>query len=175
MTDLTSQISAGLERAFAQHGFAEPNIETLREAAGVSLRTLYRYAASRDEMVRMALTHRNARYLVHILADFDVPPSARFPIILDRVADWMTREASHGCLVHAAVAAAPQDAALRALLSLHKADVAEKVAEATGLIAFEPEITLILEGFTQSWPLLGDTALESAKRLAIGLTQDRAA
>lgn len=55
MLDIQNQIDAGLERAFAKHGFAEPNIETLRKATGVSLRTLYKYVPSRDVMILRAL------------------------------------------------------------------------------------------------------------------------
>ncbi|WP_280322004.1 TetR/AcrR family transcriptional regulator [Sulfitobacter faviae] len=43
MTDTKSKIAAGLERAFATRGFADPSVEDLRDAAGVSLRTLYKY------------------------------------------------------------------------------------------------------------------------------------
>jgi len=55
MLDIQNQIDAGLERAFAKHGFAEPNIETLRKATGVSLRTLYKYVPSRNVMILRAL------------------------------------------------------------------------------------------------------------------------
>ena len=51
MTDTMKRIAGGLERAFAANGFAEPSVEDLRDAAGVSLRTLYKYAASREAMV----------------------------------------------------------------------------------------------------------------------------
>ena len=44
MTDTMRRIAGGLERAFAADGFAEPSVEDLRDAAGVSLRTLYKYA-----------------------------------------------------------------------------------------------------------------------------------
>ncbi len=55
MRDTATKIAAGLERAFAARGFSEPCVDDLREAAGVSLRTLYKYTPSRDAMVRMAL------------------------------------------------------------------------------------------------------------------------
>ena len=42
MTDTKTKIAAGLEQAFAARGFAEPSVEDLRDAAGVSLRTLYK-------------------------------------------------------------------------------------------------------------------------------------
>ena len=63
MLDIQNQIDAGLERAFAKHGFAEPNIETLRKATGVSLRTLYKYVPSRNVMILRALEHRHRHLL----------------------------------------------------------------------------------------------------------------
>lgn len=95
--------------------------------------------------------------------------------VIDRIAEWMTREASHGCLFHAAVAAAPHDARLRSLLRTHKAEVAVCAARVTGLRGREIELTLIIEGLTQSWPLHGDAASASAKCLSDALTKSEAA
>lgn len=169
--DTRTKIAAGLERAFATHGFAEPNIEVLRDAAGVSLRTLYKYMPSREEMVRSALEHRHERYMQQVFSDLPGSAALAMPAIIDRIADWMAREASHGCLFHAAVAAAPQDARLRALLGRHKAEVAQHATQAARLPAREAEITLIIEGLTQSWPLLESKAVESAKRLSAALSE----
>lgn len=173
MTDAMIRIAAGLERAFAEHGFAEPNVETLRDAAGVSLRTLYKYLPSRSEMVRAALEHRHARYLERVFADLPDEPAPALAAIIDRVAAWMAEEASHGCLFHAAVAAAPNDAALRALLAEHKAEVARRAAEAAGRPERAADLMLILDGLTQSWPLLHDDAVASAKRLSLSLIPPR--
>lgn len=171
MTDAMTRIAAGLERAFAAHGFAEPNVETLRDAAGVSLRTLYKYLPSRSEMVHAALDHRHARYMTRVFSALPEDPGQALPAIVHRIADWMAEEAAHGCLFHAAVAAAPNDDALRALLARHKSEVARRAADAAGLPGRAADIMLILDGLTQSWPLLGDQAVESAKRLSASLTR----
>ncbi|MCV0429880.1 MAG: TetR/AcrR family transcriptional regulator [Roseibium sp.] len=166
MADTKTRIAAGLEQAFAQHGFAEPNIDILREAAGVSLRTLYKYMPSREEMVLSALEHRHRRYMQLVIAD--LPENEEGEVlseILDRVSEWMSTEAAHGCLFHAAVAAAPRDARLRALLERHKREVAQRIAALSGLSDCEGEITLIIEGLMQNWPLHGSKATASAKRL----------
>jgi AcrR family transcriptional regulator len=166
MTEMTNRIAAGLERAFAAQGFAQPSVEDLREAAGVSLRTLYKYAPSREAMVRLAMEHRHHRYLARLFADLPGDPVLALDAIIDRVAGWMETEASHGCLFHAAVAAAPTDPDLRSLLVRHKAEMARQAALASGLPGREAELTLILEGLTQSWPLQGQAAVASARRLS---------
>ncbi|QFT79920.1 Transcriptional regulator, TetR family [Roseovarius sp. THAF27] len=163
------RISAGLEQAFAARGFAEPSVEDLRDAAGVSLRTLYKYTPSRADMVLAALENRHQRYLSHVFDRLPESPDEATEAILARVGTWMATETSHGCLFHAAVAADPNSLPLRALLERHKAEVASCAAEATGLGVAETELLVIIEGLTQAWPLRGDAAIEAAKRLAQAL------
>lgn len=174
MNETQEKISSGLERAFASKGFAEPSVEDLKEAAGVSLRTLYKYTPSRDDMIYAALDHRQKRYIERIFKDLPANGEETLSTIIDRAAEWMKTEASHGCLFHAAVAAAPDDKRLRALLLDHKAEVAHRIAEVTGLRGREADLTLLLEGLTQSRPLHGSVAVESAKRLAGSLFQKAA-
>ena len=167
--DTRTRIAAGLERAFADNGFAEPSVEDLRDAAGVSLRTLYKYMPSRDEMVLAALEHRHRRYMEHVFGGLPEDEDLALSAIIDRIAAWMVREASHGCLFHSAVAAAPHDVRLRSLLQRHKAEVAECAARASGHPDSEVDLTLIFEGLTQSWALNKDAAVASAKRLGAAL------
>ncbi|WP_245197509.1 TetR/AcrR family transcriptional regulator [Jiella mangrovi] len=164
-----SKIAAGLERAFARGGFAEPSVETLRDAAGVSLRTLYKYTPSRDDMVLAALENRHQRYLSHVFDGLPDNTEDATNAILARVGTWMAKEASHGCLFHAAVAADPNSDTLRRFLKRHKAEVASRAAAATGLEVAETELLVIVEGLTQAWPLHGDAAVEAAIRLAHAL------
>ncbi|THH39143.1 TetR/AcrR family transcriptional regulator [Aliishimia ponticola] len=169
MTGTHEKIAAGLERTFASQGFAEPSVETLRDAAGVSLRTLYKYMPSRADMVLAALEHRHQRYMAQVLDDLPVDPGAARAALIDRVGLWMERETTHGCLFHAAVAADPGSSSVRDLLSRHKQEVAERAAAATGLAGQEVALLLILEGLTQSWPLHGAQAVTAAKALTSAL------
>lgn len=160
------KIAAGLERAFATSGFAKPSIDDLRDEAGVSLRTLYKYVPSRGEMMCAALEYRHRRYMTMLFDDLPTAPEAALLAIIDRIANWMQTEATHGCLFHAAVAAAPNDPALRALLEKNKTEVATKTARLCDLAGKEVELSIILDGLTQSWPLYGGAAVDAAKRLA---------
>lgn len=172
-----TKIASGLERAFAERGFAEPSVEDLKEAAGVSLRTLYKYTPSRDEMIYAALDNRQKRYIDQVFTNLPEDRERALSAIIDRAAGWMASEASHGCLFHAAVAAAPTDLQLRKLLLDHKAEVADRAAKVAKLEGLEPELTLILEGLIQSWPLHGKRAVASAKQLCSALLRqaDKAA
>lgn len=164
-----SKISEGLERAFASQGFAEPSVEDLRDAAGVSLRTLYKYTPSRAEMVLAALETRHQRYLARVFDDLPEEPEQALEAILSRIGNWMETETSHGCLFHAAVAADPSSLRLRTLLKRHKSDVATRTASAIELCGSETALLLIIEGLTQAWPLRGEAAVEAAKSLGHAL------
>ena len=163
------KIASGLERTFAQKGFAEPSVEDLREAAGVSLRTLYKYVPSRDEMIIAALEYRHQRYLDLLFSDLTDDPNEALNAIIDRTAEWMRNEAPHGCLFHAAVATSPNNPVLLNLLARHKKDLARLTARATRLANKEADLLLVLEGLMQCWPTRKEKAVESAKRIASAL------
>ena len=116
--------------------------------------------------MHLALEHRHHRYLAHVFAEASGDAPRTLAAVIDRVASWMADEATHGCLFHAAVASAPGDERLLALLARHKRDVAARAARLADLPGREVDITLVLEGLTQSWPLDGEAAVRSAKRLA---------
>lgn len=169
MIVMRDKIAAGLERTFAKHGFAETDIETLRAGADVSLRTLYKYYPTRDERMLAALEHRHRRYLARVTTGLPDHQEAALHAFFERIGDWMNEESSHGCLFHAAVAAAPGNLALRAMLVRHKREVSEALATALGRSDVVEDLTLLIEGLTQSWPLHGGRAVASAKRLATSL------
>jgi AcrR family transcriptional regulator len=169
MRDTKQKIAAGLEHAFAKGGFAEPSVDDLRVAADVSLRTLYKYAPSRAEMVHIALEHRHQRYLTVVFTDLPTEPDKVLRVAIDRVGYWMNSEASHGCLFHSAVAAAPNDPVLQELLVRHKSEIANTIAQKSHRTGLEVEINLILEGLTQSYPIHGEEAVFAAQRLAMSL------
>jgi len=166
MTQTREQIAARLERAFAQDGFAELGVDGLRAAARVSLRTLYKYCRSREDMVLAALEHRHARYLAHLFADLPPAPGEALEALFDRVGTWMAANAPQGCLFHSAVAAHPDSAAIREMFERHKREVADGMARATGLWPARDDLILLHEGLTQSWPLMGERAVTRAKGLA---------
>lgn len=67
------RIAARLEALFSQQGFATPSVPEIKEAAGVSMRTLYRHFPSKEAMVIGALDHRHARYLAFLTRDVSCP------------------------------------------------------------------------------------------------------
>jgi AcrR family transcriptional regulator len=170
---MIAKISAGLERAFAERGFVEPSVGELSDAAGVSLRTLYKYMSSRKKMTYAALEYRHQRYIFCIFKNLPEGYQDSLTLILNRVSVWMENESSLGCLFHAAVSASPNDERLRSLLRQHHSEVADRISLAIGLPDSQVEIMLIIDGLTQNWPIHKDAALLSAKGLAQSLFSAR--
>lgn len=181
MTDTAQQISARLESCFARLGFAEPGVDTVRDAAGVSLRTLYKYFPSREDMVIGALEHRHRRYLDHLAEGLpDEPGSAPLHHLVDRVADWMTEEASTGCLFLGALAAHPDSAAIQKTVARHKSEIRDVLAgfadraapneNANRRQAIANALFLMHEGQVAATATCGaKTAADAAHRLATTL------
>lgn len=173
MANTKEKIAAGLEHAFAESGFAEIGVDGLRDATQVSLRTLYKYCPSREDMVLTALERRHARYLVHLLSDLPGAPDKAVGEIFERVGKWMSENAPQGCLFHSAVAAHPENAAVREMLVRHKSELADGLVRATGLTSARDELTLLHEGITQCWPLMGEHAVSCAISLAQPLLESQ--
>lgn len=165
MTDLRNAIADRLEAVFDARGFAEPGVAALRDASGVSLRTLYRHFPSRDAMVEGALERRHARYLAMLFDDLPGEPAAVLDALLARIDAWMSERGARGCLFHAAVAAHPGNEALHALRARHKREVAARLAAALGIPDRVPEAMVLHEGLVHAYPLDGHAALDAARKL----------
>lgn len=167
--DTASQIVARLEPLFAEQGFAEPGVSALRAASGVSLRTLYKYYPSREDMVVAALQYRRDRYLDEL--DREVPTPGTQAAVLHvyrRLGEWLAHSCHRGCLLLHAVAAYPNNDAVRALAALHKAEVRavlrERLAE-RGSDELADALMLIHEGQT-SQSMVADVHTVTAAALS---------
>ena len=167
MNKTQEKIAAGLETAFALHGFTEMGVDGLRNATQVSLRTLYKYCPSKEDMILLALGHRHNRYLAFLFENdaTHTTPTALF----DRVGSWMQENDSQGCLFHDAVLSHPGSERIKAMYVWHKQEVAQAMEKVTGLDGKSGQLLLINEGIVQSWPLLGVDAVVNAQSLLSGV------
>lgn len=148
MTIRTSdKIAEGLEAAFAAEGFAAPGVDALRDAAGVSLRTLYRHYPSREAMVVGALDHRHRSYLAWLQRGMPEGPGAG-PVlhVFRRLRPWMAERAPNGCLFVNALAEHPDSDAIREAVKRQKAETR----------------ALFADCLRRAWPDIGD---EDCRRL----------
>ncbi len=173
MTDTKQRIARDLERSFAEHGFAEQGVGALRADADVSLRTLYKYFASREEMIVGALEHRDRAYFAWLAGG----PEGGVEHVLHplvRLGDWLAEVANTGCLFMTALAEYPDSDAIRTVVLAHKTRLAEEFRLRLRAAAPEREteqlaetLFLLHEGMTQAARLQGrQKATESALRAA---------
>lgn len=169
---LTDTIGGRLAATFAARGFAEPGVAALREAAGVSLRTLYRHFPSREAMVAGALDARHAAYLAW-LEEGRPDESGLTPVahVFNRLATWMATHAPTGCLCVQALAAHPGNATIGAAVRRHKAKTRDLLAarcEAGGYAypALPDALFILHEGQTAASVTAGP---EMAHHATIGL------
>jgi AcrR family transcriptional regulator len=77
------RILAGAVRAVARHGLAKLDMADVSESAGVSRGTLYRYFASREELLDALSVHEALRFWRGCLdALAEAPPGARAEVLL---------------------------------------------------------------------------------------------
>lgn len=169
MIDTKTKIASGLEDCFRTMGFSEPGVDALRDAADVSLRTLYKYFPSREDMVAGALDYRHDRYLAFISEG--APPSGPEAIdhLFGRVEEWMRTEDGVGCLFLNALAAHPGNPAIRTVVERQKNATRELMVRCSGRDELANQMFLLHEGATAAWPLLGREAIRTARSAAISL------
>jgi AcrR family transcriptional regulator len=169
MTPTQTQIVSRLEQAFNTRGFAEPSVAELQKAAGVSLRTLYRYYPSKEAMVIGALDYRHARYLAFLAENEPPPGKASIIHLFGRLTDWMTSNAPNGCLSLNALASHPGNMAVRDSTLCHKNELIQMMARRSGQPALSNELFLLHEGASAAWPVVGIQAILSAEAAALKL------
>ncbi len=152
-----------LEQTFSQRGFAEPGVADLRKAAGVCLRTLYRYFPSKVAMVIGALDYRHTRYM-DFLSDGEPPPGSESILhLLHRLDKWMQEYAPHGCLSVNALAAYPNNREILETVKRHKDETIQLMARRSGRKELSLELFLIHEGVSATRPLVGIQTIKAAK------------
>lgn len=161
----TSTVIGRMEDLFEKRGFAGTSVDELRDAAGVSLRTLYRRYGSREQMVVAVLRNRAERYLGHLAGAADVRE------LFERTSQWLQLGQPLGCLFLRARADHPDDPAVEeAVVSYHTAlhSRLSAVARADGLPEEAvAELVVLHEGVIAAAPAVGATAATAAIQAAL--------
>ena len=172
MTDLARLIASRLERCFVERGFLEPGVDALRDASGVSLRTLYKYFSSRDAMVIGALDHRHDRYLRFVEEGAPASGPASIAQVFGRIESWMEGESGTGCLFLNALAAHPSNAEIREAVTRQKNATRSLLARCSDRPELADALFLLHEGATVAWPVLGREAIRTARQSALKLLRE---
>ena len=160
-----AEIAAKLEQAFSHYGFAEPSVSKLQTFCGVSLRTLYKYYPSKDEMIVAALEHRHQRYMALLTKDGSVSGLDAVLRTAQTLEEWMTNDAPHGCMSTLAVASFPDNETISKVVTEHKLAVRDLLAELAQDGEKGDQLYLIHEGISTTWPVLGAQSINIAKQM----------
>lgn len=160
---LKQQIAANLEQTFSELGFAEPSVAQLKDASGVSLRTLYKHYPSKEDMIVAALEHRHQRYLDYLLDGSPESGQAAITHAFNRLGLWMASYAPNGCMSVNAIAAFPEHELIGLVVKNHKENVRQFLGKHSSRQDLATELFLLHEGVSSAWPVLGGDAITSAQ------------
>lgn len=163
---LKQQIAANLEQAFSQYGFAQPSVSQLKDACNVSLRTLYKYFASKEQMIEAALEYRHQRYLDFLLEDNTKNGTDSILVMFDKLEVWMRESAPNGCMSLNAIAAFPENQEIKQAVARHKLDVRQLLGEKSQQPELATSLLLIHESISSTWTILGEQSVITAKQIA---------
>lgn len=166
---MKQQIAASLELAFSQYGFAQPNVDKLKTACNISLRTLYKHYPSKEAMVIAALEYRHQRYLAYLDSELPTDVEESLFMIFGRLEVWMAKNAPHGCLSMNAIAAFPDNLMINKVVKEHKEEVRQFLARKSQRIDLANPLFLLHEGISSAWPILGAEGVTSAKTALFAL------
>ncbi len=170
MSTTKIKIATAANALFAERGFAEPGVEAIREAASVSIRTLYKHYPSREAMIVAALAHRHTLYLEHLRTRKPAQPGECAVLhLFGQLESWMESSGARGCLFVQALASHPESAAIHAEVERNKQGVRDEIA-ARLLASQRPllrPLFLLHEGVTAAASSLGAAAASAQAKAVI--------
>lgn len=154
---LRERIAADLEDAFSKFGFVQARVAQLKSACNVSLRTLYKHFPSKEAMIIAALEYRHKRYIAFLLNESHSTGIESVLHIFDKLEQWMVEFAPNGCLSLNAIAAFPDDMAMKATVQCHKEEVRQLLDQLSEREGLSTELLLLHESISSVLPTIGQT------------------
>lgn len=164
---IDSKLISTAEDLFDRHGFSATGMDRLAQASGMSSRTLYKHAGSKNELIAAVLMTRGQRFLQRLEVD-------SVEALFDALAGWMSEEGVRGCLFLRAQGelGSAVSEVTEALLA-YKARFAETVAQiltrqlgANANAELVEQIVILIEGATATASYRGLDAVASARKAA---------
>lgn len=159
------------ERLFYEHGIQAVGMDEVRAASGLPLKRIYRFFATKEDLVVAVLQRRDQRWRASLTAHVEAvtDPRERVLAIFDWLAEWFAEPGFRGCAwVNAHGELGPSSEAVLTEVRSHKQAFHDQIAEwvrATGLPVVEP-VFLLAEGAIVTAGVSGDPALARHARAA---------
>lgn len=170
MDDIRHRIIDAADALYYGRGIGQVGMDAVRDAAGVSLRALYKEFPSKDDLIVAVLEKRHRMWTTGVeaaVAQID-DPRARLLAVYDYLADWFDEADFRGCgFINAFGELGAANAEVARTVRAHKADfqryVERLVAAADGPAALAPQLAILAEGAQTTAAIAGtpDAAVQA--------------
>lgn len=152
-TDVREQIVGAADGLFYSQGIGAVGMDAVRDAAGVSLKTIYKQFPSKEQLVLGVLAHRHQLWTSGIdgaVAQADTPRD-RLLAVYDHLANWFDEDDFRGCgFINAFGELGATSPAVAIAVRDHKlsfqAYIDRLVADAGGPAELGPQLAILAEG-----------------------------
>ncbi|MCY9782409.1 TetR/AcrR family transcriptional regulator [Nocardiopsis sp. EMB25] len=169
------------DRLYYARGFSAVGMDQLRDAAGVSLRRLYRLFPSKDDIVMAVLRDRRRAWARGLGEHVDAAPTAREKLlaVYDFLSDWFCEEDFRGCgFINAFAELGAVNSDVADIAREHKTSFQDYLAELVGRIGADPslatQLALLAEGAQTTAAITGDAGVADQARAAARILIDAA-
>ncbi len=172
--DIDTQLVDAAERLFDRDGFNATGMGRVVRETGLSSRTVYKHATSKNALMAMVLAKRQRRFFERV--DF-----GSIDTLFESLRDWMNQNGARGCLffrTHSETGGGMPEietavAAYHAHLHTH---IAALIVRETGICddALTEQMLVLFEGATTAATYRGAAAIEAARVCAHRLVADSA-
>jgi AcrR family transcriptional regulator len=172
---LRAKVLETADRLYYTLGIQAVGMDTLRAAAGISLKRLYRLFPSKESIVEQVLLRRHEMWNAMVEDAIDVPdPRQRLLAIYDMLARWFDQDDFRGCVFINSFgelgASAPRVAQI---VRAHKAGfqtrLDELVAQAGAPASLAPQLAILAEGAQTTAAIAGtnDAAMQARQAAVV--------
>jgi AcrR family transcriptional regulator len=180
-TDVREQVVRAADRLFYGRGIGAVGMDAVRDAAGVSLKTIYRQFPSKEQLVLGVLAHRHDLWTSGIdraVAQAD-GPRERLLAVYDHLANWFEEDDFRGCgFINAFGELGATSPAIAEAVRAHKVSfqdyVDRLVAEAGAPAELGPQLAILAEGAQTTAAVLGTSDAAGVARAAAATLIDAA-
>lgn len=160
------------ERLFYRRGIQAVGMDEVRAASGLPLKRIYRFFATKEDLVVAVLARRDRRWRGDLAAHVERAPDPRERVlaVFDWLAEWFAEPGFRGCAwINAHGELGPSSTAVLAEVRSHKQAFHDQIAawvHATGVPVAEP-VYLLAEGAVVTAGITGDPAPARQARAAV--------
>ncbi|MDQ1128921.1 TetR/AcrR family transcriptional regulator [Microbacterium sp. SORGH_AS_0888] len=179
MTDLRLRIVDAADALYYRRGIGQVGMDAVRDAAGVSLRALYKEFPSKDDLIVAVLEKRHRMWVDGVTTAVERIEDARERLlaVYDYLAGWFDEADFRGCgFINAFGELGAANADVARVVRAHKSDfqryVAGLVRDAGGPESLAPQLAILAEGAQTTAAIAGTPDAASQARAAAAMLID---